>query len=187
MNAPLGALIFLVSTILFWKTPVPDARNSAPDKPAFNGPSWEFTSPEADQLMSELRTEKGAVALRRQQLDELASRLAAQRQELAAATAAIRQLQDDFDKSVVRIQEEETPNLKKLAKVYGGMAPASAATVMSQLDDASLVKILYYMKESETGAVLEIMAAKGPAEAKRAAAISERVRLSIPQKKTPAK
>jgi flagellar motility protein MotE (MotC chaperone) len=187
MNVPLGALLFLASTILFWKTPVPAALDRGPARAVVSGPSWDFANPEMDQLITELKSEKGALAVRQQQLDELASRLAAQRRELAAATAAIRQLQDDFDKSVVRIQEDEVPNLKKLAKVYAGMTPASAAAVMAQLDDTALVKILYYMKESETGAILEILAAKGPAEAKRAAAISERVRLSITQKKPPAK
>jgi flagellar motility protein MotE (MotC chaperone) len=186
-SLPVGALLFLASLLLFWKTPLPPP--AVPDHPgtAFRGPSWDFTNPEADQLMAELRSEKGALALRKQQLDEWASRLNAQQQELAAATLAVRRLQDDFDKSVVRVQEAETPNLKKLAKVYAGMAPDSAATVMSQLDDSVIVKIMFFMKETETATILETLAKKGPAEAKRAAALSERVRLSIAQKPPPAK
>jgi flagellar motility protein MotE (MotC chaperone) len=77
--------------------------------------------------------------------------------------------------------------LKKLAKVYSGMTPDAAATVMTKLDDAVVVKIMLSMKESETGAILETMAKKGPAEAKRAADISEHVRLSVPAKTPPAK
>jgi flagellar motility protein MotE (MotC chaperone) len=77
--------------------------------------------------------------------------------------------------------------LKKLAKVYGGMTPDTAATVMGQLDDAVIVKIMLYMKESETAAILETLAKKGPDQAKRAASISEHVRLSIPPKAPPAK
>lgn len=186
-SVPVGALLFLASMLFFWKTPLPPAADRAPPKTPFQGPSWDFTNPEADQLMTELKSEKGALALRKQQLDELESRLNAQRQELADATNAVRKLQDDFDKSVVRVQEAEVPNLKRLAKVYGGMTPDSASTVMGQLDDTVIVKILSFMKDNETAAILETLAKKGPAEAKRAAAISEHVRLSVASNAPPAK
>jgi flagellar motility protein MotE (MotC chaperone) len=186
-SVPVGALIFLASMLLFWKTPIPAPVERARPATAFHGPSWEFTNPEADQLITELKSEKGALALRKQQLDEMESRLNAKRQEVDAATLAVRKLQDDFDKSVVRIQEAEVPNLKRLAKVYGGMTPESASTVMSQLDDSVIVKIMSYMKDTETAAILETLAKKGPAEAKRAAAISEHVRLSVASKAPPAK
>ncbi len=185
MSVPLGALLYLASTLLFWKTPAPPVVDRSPGKPALNGPSWEFTNPEADQLVTELKAEKGAVALRKQQLDELDSRLNAERVELAAATLTVHQLQDEFDKYVVRVQEEEVPNLKKLAKVYGAMTPESAATVLGQLDDMTMVKTMFFMKESETAAILEILAKKGPAEEKRAAAISEHLRLAITRKAPP--
>jgi flagellar motility protein MotE (MotC chaperone) len=186
-SVPVGALLFLASMLFFWKTPLPPAVDHVPPNTSFHGPSWDFTNPEADQLMTELKSEKGALALRKQQLDELESRLNAQRQELADATLAVRKLQDDFDKSVVRVQEAEVPNLKRLAKVYGGMTPDSASTVMGQLDDTVIVKIMSFMKDSETGAILETLAKKGPAEAKRAAAISEHVRLSVASNAPPAK
>lgn len=186
-SAPLGAVLYLASMLLFWKTPVPPALDRDHAGAAVHGPSWDFTNPELDQLIRELKSEKGAVALRQQQLDELAARLNAERQDVAAATLALRQLQDNFDKSVVRVQEAEVPNLKRDAKIYAGMTPETAATVMSQLDDSVMVKILLYMKESETAAILEILAKKGPAEAKRAAVISDHVRLSIAQKASPAK
>jgi len=186
-SVPLGALLYLASMLFFWKTPHPPALNRDHDMTVVSGPSWDFTNPEADQLLSELKMEKGAVALRQQKLDELAARLNVEKEELAAATLAVRKMQDAFDKSVVRVQEEEVPNLKKLAKVYAGMTPDSAAAVMSQLDDAVMVKIMIYMKESETAAILETLAKKGPDEAKRAANISEHVRLSILPKSPPAK
>ena len=186
-SIPIGALLYLISMLLFWKTPAVSIATHERSTTAFTGPSWDFSNPEADQLMTELKSEKGAMVLRSQQLDELASRLGMEREELAAATAAVRKLQDEFDKSVTRVQEEEVPNLKKLAKVYSGMTPDAAATVMTKLDDAVVVKIMLSMKESETGAILETMAKKGPAEAKRAADISEHVRLSVPAKTPPAK
>jgi flagellar motility protein MotE (MotC chaperone) len=186
-SAPLGAVLYLASMLVFWKTPQPALPERDPSASAFSGPSWEFRNPEADQLMTELKSEKGALALRKQQLDDWAARLDAQRQELTAATLAVRQMQDQFDQSVVRLQEVEVPNLKKLAKVYADMTPDGAATVMSQLEDSVNVKVMLFMKESETAAILETMAKKGPAEAKRAAALSEHVRLSIAHKALPAK
>lgn len=183
---PIGALLYLVATLLFWKTPARPAPERADAKAVVTGPSWEFTNPEADQLIAELKAEKGALAARKQQLDELAAHLDAERQELAAATQSIRQLQSEFDQSVLRIQDEEVPNLKKLAKVYADMTPDSAAIVMGHLDDLNVVKIMFYMKESETAAILEILAKKSSADAKRAAAISEHVRLAIAHK-TPTK
>jgi flagellar motility protein MotE (MotC chaperone) len=185
MSVPVGALLYLASTIVFWKTPSPPALDRDHAKAVLSGPSWEFTNPEADQLLAELKAEKGALAARKQQLDELAARLAAERQELAASSNSIRQMQNEFDQSVLRIQEEEVPNLKKLAKVYAGMTPDSAAVVMGHLDDLVLVKIMFYMKESETAAILEVMAKKSPADAKRAAVISEHVRLAIARKTPP--
>jgi flagellar motility protein MotE (MotC chaperone) len=186
-SVPFGALLYLASTLFFWKTPLPSVLDRARAGTVLNGPSWDFTNPEADQLITELKSEKGALAVRKMQLDELESRLNAQRQELAAASSAIRKLQDDFDKSIVNIQEAEVPNLKRLAKVYAGMTPDAASTVMSQLDDTVIVKIMSFMKDSETAAILETLAKKGSAEAKRAAAISEHVRLSSASKAAPAK
>ena len=159
----------------------PRTRDRA--RAAVHGPSWDFTNPEADQLISELKSEKGALALRKQQLDELASRLNTERAGIGRRHAwPSANCRTSLTKSVVRVQEDEVPNLKKDAKVYAGMTPETAANVMSQLDDSVMVKIMLYMKESETAAILEILAKKGPAEAKRAAAISEHVRLSIAQK-----
>ncbi|MGA2555220.1 MAG: hypothetical protein ABSG04_02995 [Verrucomicrobiota bacterium] len=186
MSMPLGALLYLASTLFFWKTPAPPIPDHSRSRSTFSGPSWEFTNPEADQLITELKAEKGALALRKQQLDELAAHLDAERADYDSATLSNRQLQNELDQTVVRVQDEDIPNLKKLAKVYAGMTPDSAATVMSHLDDMVLVKIMFFMKENETAAILEILAKKSPADAKRAASISEHVRLAI-ARKTPSK
>jgi flagellar motility protein MotE (MotC chaperone) len=143
------------------------------------GASWEFTNPEADQLISQLRDEQKAMEARQRKLDEWEQSLQARRMELNSVTQSVWQLQSDFDKAVVRVTEEETSNLKKLAKVYADMTPDTAANVMAQLDDVVIVKIMLFMKENETAAILETLAKQGPAQAKRAAQISEHVRLSI--------
>jgi flagellar motility protein MotE (MotC chaperone) len=122
--------------------------------------------------------EKKALDLRQQQLDDLAARLQAERAELGQVTQTVRQLQSEFDKSVIRVKEEETGNLKKLAKVYADMSPETAADVLSQLDNEAIVKILLYVKEEQTAAILEALAKKGQSNSRRTAEISEQLRLS---------
>lgn len=177
--ALIGAVVYLASTVAFWKAPTRPASPLASSASAGRtGASWEFTNPEADQLIAELKVEKKALEKKEQQLNELSLRLDAERAEINQATQAVHQLQVDFDKNVVRVRDEETANLKKLAKVYAAMTPDSAATVLAQLDDPSIVKILVFMKEDETAAVLESLAKKGLTEAKRVASLSESLRLS---------
>jgi flagellar motility protein MotE (MotC chaperone) len=178
MAPPAGILVYIVASVLFWKTPTlpPAAKNAAGAMPP--KPSWEFTNPETDQLIAELKMEKRALDLRQQQLDDAEKRLDAERSEMAKVTQSIRKLQKDFDQVVLRVQDEEVGNLKRLAKVYAAMSPETAASIFAQLDDAAIVKIMLFMKNEEAAAVLENFAKKGDPEAKRAAAISERLRLS---------
>jgi flagellar motility protein MotE (MotC chaperone) len=178
LSPPIGAVVYIVATILLWKTPtVPHMAKNAVS--AEEGkPSWEFTNPEAEQMMDELKLQKRALDKREQQVAEAEKRMEAERAEMAKVTNSVAGMQKDFDKVVLRVQEEEITNLKRLAKVYAAMTPDTAAMIFADLDDAAIVKIMIFMKDSETAQVLESFAKKGDAEAKRAAAISERLRLS---------
>jgi flagellar motility protein MotE (MotC chaperone) len=182
MAATLGAVVYLASTLAFWKPPArPPAapvEEQADAVATKTGPSWEFTNPEADQLIAELKTEKAAMEKKEQQLNDLASRLAAERTELNLATQSVYQLQLDFDKNVVRVKEEETANLKKLAKVYSEMTPESAAKIFAQMDDPAVIKIMVFMKDTDTAAILESMSKTGATDAKRVANLSESLRLA---------
>ena len=153
-------------------TPVVEANPST-------GPSWDFFNPEVDRLINELAKEKKAVAARDEQLNELGTRLEAERAELNIVLQSMRRMQKEFDHNVLRVREEETANLKKLAKVYAAMSPEGAAPIFKQMDDDQIVKILIYMKEGETAPLLENFAKLGEAETKRAATISERLRSTI--------
>jgi flagellar motility protein MotE (MotC chaperone) len=178
-SAPVGAIVYLASTFLFWKTPALPPPVKTDDQPVLSGPSWEFSNPEADQLIAQLRDEKKAMDAREQKLQEWQQSLDAQKLQLNMITQAVWQLQTDFDRSVVRVSEEETTNLKRLAKIYADMKPADVATIMGPLDDVVIVKTMLFMKENESAAILEIFAKGGPEQAKRASQIAEHVRLSI--------
>lgn len=179
--AACAAVTYLLCMVFFWKTPVMPQIDSGTDAAAMRvqtGPSWEFTNPEADQLVAELKSERAAVKKREQELDDLAKRLAVEQTEVNQATQSVHQLQLDFDKNVVRIKEEETVNLKKLAKVYTAMSPDSAAKVFTEMEDQAVIKIMIFMKDPDTAAILESLAKNGQAEAKRVAALSESLRLA---------
>ncbi len=188
MTLPVSVVVYLAATLFFWKTPVPSAGVGPGEHAATAGPSatsWEFTNPEADQLVAELKAEKKSLAKREQDLNDLAARLDTERSELALVTQSVHQMQTDFDKNVVRVQDEETANLKKLAKVYSAMAPENAADILAQLDDVSVAKIMVYMKDGDTAGIFEAMAKRGALDAKRAASLSERLRLSSFRNNTP--
>ena len=139
---------------------------------------WDINSSEVDQLMDELKKEKSELASREQQLNELSTRLQTDRTEVNQATQRVYQLQKEFDQNVVRVHDEEAANLKKLAKIYASMSAESAASILKNLEDEQIVKFLVFMKEGETAPILEAWAKLGEAESKRAAQLSDRLRLS---------
>ena len=96
-------------------------------------------------------------------------------------TQTVSRLQQDFDQQAVRVRETETVNLKKLAKIYSAMSPEGATTILKELPDDQVVKIFLFMKDIETAPILELLAKQGSSEAKRAASISERLRLATTQ------
>ena len=138
--------------------------------------SWDFVNPEVDRLVGELKKEKAALAVREQQLNELATRLQAERSEINQVTQAVHQLRKEFDDRILRVREEEPAKLKKLAKMYATMSPEGASTIFKQMPDEQVVKIFVFMKDADTAAILESFAKLGADEAKRAALISDHLR-----------
>lgn len=179
----IGVIIYIGATMFFWKTPVAAIARTKHSQPVahLNGPSWNFINPEADQLILELKEEKEAVEKREQELNELAARLKSQQAELNQVTQAVYRAQMDFDKTVLRVKEEETANLKKLAKIYSAMSPEGAANIFAEMDNETVVKIMLFMKETDTAAILENLGKKSAAEAKHAVELSESLRVAVPR------
>jgi len=149
-------------------------------------PSWKFQNPELNQLVAEIKDEREALRVRTSQLDELEARLSSERQEICVVTQTVYRLRKELDATVSRVADEEVVNLKKLAKVYATMSPTGAARILKEMDDDQIVKILALMKEAESAPVLEIIGQGGEKDVKRAALISNRLRLTItPPKKAP--
>lgn len=148
------------------------------------GPSWDFSNPELDQLVANLKREREQLSEKEKQLDELAERLQAEKGEITRATNVVHQLQREFDAAVkklrdeqLRLTDEEQINLKKLAKLYTTMTPEGAAVVLKEAPDDTVIKLLAVMKESEIGPILELMSKPASADAKRVALLTDRYRL----------
>ena len=98
----------------------------------------------------------------------------------------------EIDQQVVEIQERELKNLKTLAQTYSAMNPSAVVAIFRELDENMAVKVLSFMKADRVGPILGEMskavdAASGETMAKRAARITDKLRLLKPLKKeTPA-
>ena len=189
----IGALCYMGVLFMTWNAAVAklkpatvEGEHAAPAPAEARPPSWAFNNVEVEQLLQELREQKDKLSEREKQLNDLASRIQAERQELTVLTQAVGSMQKEFDQNILKVKEEETFNLKKLAKIYSAMDPVNASVVLKQLDDATVIKIFMFMKDSVTSPLLENMSRGSEADAKRVALISEKLRLVITPPKPPA-
>lgn len=176
----LGLLAFVstAAAVLVTHRPPPAEPSSTVKTPGQSSePSWQFHNPEMDQLIQELRSERESYALRRAQLDELATRLKAEKQEIDQTLDQIKQMQRQFDDTLLRITTEESAQLKKSARTYAAMEPDSVARVFKEMDDKAVVRVMAFMKDTERAPIFESLARLGEADSRRVGEISERLRL----------
>lgn len=160
------------------------AGKTADELDAQPGPSWVFYNLEVESLVDQLRSQADAFEVREKNLRELESRLAAERAELVSVTQAVWRLREDIDRKILKIQDDEAANVKRLAKTYGGMEPTSVAKILKELDEKLAVKILSQMKDDQNAAILDSLAKTDAQGAKAAASLSDRLRL-VPTAKKP--
>jgi flagellar motility protein MotE (MotC chaperone) len=181
-----GCLLYLVTTAALLRpeqfagaasaaAPAHAAKSEAGDEP-----SWKFRNPEFEQWIDELKREKESLAVREQQLHELQTRIEAERAEIFTVTQAVHQLQSEFDGNVIRIKDQEVDNLKRQTKVISGMSPEGAVAMLNEMPDDDLVKVLFTLKPDAVSEILDAFSKMGKNEARRAAALSERLRLVLP-------
>lgn len=189
LNSPwigsvVGLLAFLAVTAVTWNGATRQIQAARAAAEATNTVSksetpWAFDTAEIDSLVKELREQRELLDKREKDLNELSTRLNAERQELTQLTQTVYRMQKEFDTSVSHVTEEETVNLKKLSKTYAGMEPDAAGTIFKQMDDTSIVKIMVFMKDGERGPILAAMSKGTDADAKRAADLTEKLRVAV--------
>ena len=176
----------------FWRAAnvlVEHARASQPGPVEVEGKSqgWDFWTIEIDGLSSELKEERARLRAQADGLNQRAARLASEQQELAKIRTEIEAMRAEINRKVIEITADESRNLKSLAQTYAGLTPRGAVAILREMDDTTVVKILSLMKSESVGSIFEEMAkTAGPDGllAKRAAALSEKLRLMKANKST---
>ena len=147
---------------------------------AEDDPSWKFHNPDIDQWVSQMKDERDALAVREQNLKEWEARLTAESREISAVTQAVSRTQAEFDKRILLFTEQQKDNAKKQLKVIADMSPDGAAAMLNEMPDDEAAQLLYSMKADVSGAILDAMSKAGGAPARRAAALTERIKDILP-------
>lgn len=151
---------------------------------------WDFWTIEIDNLSTELKEERQRLRKQAELLDQREARLAAEEKEFEKVRADVELLRRDIADRVIEIAADETKNIRALAQTYGNLTPRAAVAIIRELDDTTAVKILSVMKPDVVGPIFEEMSgAKNAATesplARRAAILSEKLRLMKATKSTP--
>ena len=169
----------------FWKAALPlvvaaraeRAKAAEPTKP--DAP-WDFWTLEIESIANELKEEKLALKKREEELATREARFEAERQELTKQRQQIEALRGEIATRITEIEADEIKNLKTLAATYSNLSPKAALTIFKEMDDVTVVKLLTLMKTDVVSPLFEEMtkqAATDPSLARRAAFLSEKLRL----------
>lgn len=159
-----------------------------PDKTALPPRLWSFKTDAVDLLITELQAERAKLVTDQKNIVTLQSQTASERAELEKVRAEIKAMREEIDQRIVEVEERELKNLKTLAQTYSAMNPPQVIAIFREMDENMVVKILSLMKTATVGPILGEMA-KAPdrpgseSMARRAARISDKLRLLKPVKK----
>jgi flagellar motility protein MotE (MotC chaperone) len=150
---------------------------------------WDFWTIEIDNLSNELKEERAKLRKQAELQEQRAARLSAEEAELAKVRNEIEALRRDIAGKVVEINSDEAKNVRTLAQTYTNLTPRAVVAIFKEMDDATAVKILSLMKAEVVGAIFEemshTMGADGAPLARRAATISEKLRMMKANKTGP--
>jgi hypothetical protein len=169
----------------FWKAAVPlvqqarelrfkKVEGAKPDAP------WDFWTIEIENLASELKDTKSLMKKREEEIAARESRLAAEKEEMVKQRREIEALRAEISTQMLEIQADETKNLKSLAGIYSNLTPKATLAIFKEMDDTAVVKLLSLMKADVVSPLFEEMgkqAVSDPVVARRAASLSEKLRL----------
>jgi flagellar motility protein MotE (MotC chaperone) len=129
-----------------------------------------------NQLMPDVQQARATMLKRAADLRSREESLRLQQEILPMLKSDMQQLQNKLEEAIVRTTPTEQANLKRLAEVYGKMAPDSVATLLSKLETAQAAAILRLLSERQAAAVLAAAVATGSNGVIRAAAWSDSIR-----------
>jgi flagellar motility protein MotE (MotC chaperone) len=177
----------------------PSVTTLPPEPPAMRtkiksqSKDWDFYTAEIDNLIQELQKQRIGYEVKTKDLGAVEMRIAAEKQELlrlreelVGLRSEIEKMRDDLTTQTTELLSTEKSNIRNLARSYAIMKPAEAVAILSQMSDASIVKLLATMKADIVAKILGEMAKtkdpSAPADSKttlanRAATISDQLRL----------
>ena len=143
-------------------------------------PPWDMWTPEVEKLAKELKEAKESLRDREQAIVQREARIASEQAELDRTRKEIEAQRAEISRLLTEVGLDELKNLKSLAQTYSNLTPKGAVTILSEMDDATVVKILSLMKADSVGPIFEEMSkdkSEKNNQAQRAARLSERLRL----------
>ena len=149
-------------------------------RPRETRPPWDMWTPEIEKLAKELRSQRDGLRDREQAVVQRETRLAAEAAELARTRKEIETQRAEITQMLTAVGVDELKNLKSLAQTYSNLTPKAAVAIFSEMDDATVVKVLSLMKADSVGPIFEEMSkdkSEKNNQAQRAARLSERLRL----------
>ena len=141
---------------------------------------WDFWTPEIDAFVDDLKAQRLALDGRKAELAAVESRVRAESLELEQTRLRLEAFRSRLEESIVEVGLTEEKNLKSLALTYSSLSPSAALTILQEMEDDVVVKIMMHMKPDVVGAIFEEMTTQtGQADllVKRAAVLSNRLRL----------
>ena len=115
-----------------------------------------------EQLVAALKTERASYEKRLQDLAVREEELKFQESLLQDMTDTLDRMQVDLDTRVLRIEEAEKANLRRLADICGKMDAAAAATSLAEMEKKRAAMILSLMNERNAAGIMDAAVGEGP-------------------------
>ena len=132
---------------------------------------------EYSSMIDQLQEKGDLLTEREKKLGLQSERIQHLERELLVTRGNLEKIQLETQHQFEKLEESERKNLKKLAKMYALMDPAQAAPILTILDDDTIINMLSLMKERNAAKLLGGFSAQNIESQKRAALISEKMRL----------
>ncbi|RMF93403.1 MAG: hypothetical protein D6736_01840 [Nitrospinota bacterium] len=120
-------------------------------------------------LLKSLQERKAALDRREKELEEKENALRLLQQQLEERLATLSLLRKEMEELLQEKKAFEEKRFEHLVKVYEGMKPEEAASLIEQLQEETAVRLLYRMREKKVSQILEMV------KPEVAARISERL------------
>lgn len=136
---------------------------------------------------SELRAMMAELTRERERFAQEQKKWAAEQQQIALEKTSVEQMKKQIDtiekdftekqkQTSLETDEYERKNLKRMAKMWSQMEPAEVMSVIKDLTDPLVARVLYSMSERQSAGIVAALAGSGETGSKRAAAVLNEIR-----------